>query len=119
MNFALLVSKGDGDGSDLVEMKGWVVLVKVRGHPAYPHAGRLLAWKDPHRVVVLNHGGRKKTQGSSQYLHKLYNLSIEFGLGLKLNSGEENIFNFNTGNLWESVEKDLIPVMNQNMQNVF
>lgn len=59
MNFALLVSEGDSDGPDLVEMEGGVVLVEVRGHPAHPHTGWLLAWKDPHRVVVLNHGGGK------------------------------------------------------------
>lgn len=85
-------------------MKGWVVLVKVRGHPAYPHAGRLLAWKDPHRVVVLNHGGREKKHDNGQYLQKSYNLSIMFGVGLKLNSGKENI-NFNAGNLWKKCRK--------------
>lgn len=67
MNFALLVSEGDGDSPDLVEMKSRVVLVEVRGDPAYPHTGRLLAWKDPHRVVVLNHGGEKSTVTVSIY----------------------------------------------------
>lgn len=29
MNFAFLVSQGNGDRSDLAELKGWIVLMKV------------------------------------------------------------------------------------------
>lgn len=86
MNFALLVSEGDSDGPDLVKMKGGVVLVEVRSHPAYPHTGWLLAWKDPHRVVVLNHG-RRGEGGVTVSIYKIIQFIYYFLSGYDIKQG--------------------------------
>lgn len=54
MNFSLLISQGDSDSSDIVQLKAGVILMEVRGYPAHPNAAGLLTREDPHWVVVLH-----------------------------------------------------------------
>lgn len=53
MDVALFIPHGHCHHPDLAEIKVHVVLMVVRGDPAHPHAARLLASEDPHRVIVL------------------------------------------------------------------
>lgn len=48
LDFAAVISEGDSHSADTVNVKSHVMLMKVRGHPAYPHIKWLLAWKNPH-----------------------------------------------------------------------
>ena len=47
MDVPLVVAHGDRDAAHLGEVKIHVVLVVVRGDPAYPNTGGLLPRKDP------------------------------------------------------------------------
>lgn len=62
MNFAFLISKGDSDSLDLVQIEAWVVLMEVRGDPAHPHTAGLLTREDPHRVEVLQEDRQVRSQ---------------------------------------------------------
>lgn len=53
MNSSPLVSQRHGDRSVFTQVEVVVVVMVVRSYPSNPHASRVLASKDPHRVVVL------------------------------------------------------------------
>lgn len=48
LDFATLVSEGDGHSADTVSVESHIMLMEIRGHPADPHIKWLLAWKNPH-----------------------------------------------------------------------
>ena len=48
LDFAAVISEGDGHSVDVVGVKRRDIWVKIRGHPTHPHIEWLLAWKDPH-----------------------------------------------------------------------
>lgn len=53
LDFAAVVSEGDGHGVDIVRVKCRVKVMEVRGHPADPHIKWLLAGENPHWVIIL------------------------------------------------------------------
>lgn len=70
MNFALLVSQGDSDSSDIVQIEPWVVLMEVRGYPAHPNTAWLLTREDPHWVVVLHRKRCRQVKFNGTELHQ-------------------------------------------------
>lgn len=57
LDFSTVVSEGYSNRMNTVRVKSRIMAMKVRGHPTYPHVERLLAWKNPDRVIILEHKG--------------------------------------------------------------